>query len=81
MGLIRNVIRTRKFRSRLEKYCAQQLKENGIKFGYETEKIVLVPKFRYEGVSLEKIGKNRDLKQQRAGQAAITYTPDFIGDG
>jgi hypothetical protein len=81
MSKIHEVQRQGKFRSKLEKYCSDMLKKNKIKFEYEKERIVLIPKFRYEGISLEKIGKSRELKQQRQGQAACTYLPDFVGEG
>jgi hypothetical protein len=75
MTLIHEVKRQGKYRSKLEKYCAEYLSKKGVKFAYEKHKVVLLPKFRYEGISLEKVGKT--FKQQRHGQAAITYTPDF----
>lgn len=72
-------IKVGKFRSKLEKFCSDQLHLNNIPHEYEKVKYVLVPSFRYEGTSLEKIAK--EFKQQREGQAAITYTPDFTGTG
>ncbi len=52
------------YRSKLEAYCASQLKESGIDFKYEAIRYDLIPKFEYKG---EKI-------------RACTYTPDFVGD-
>ena len=50
------------FRSKLERYMYQQLKEANIQFKYEEEKFILIPAFEYMG---EKI-------------RACTYLPDFI---
>jgi hypothetical protein len=71
--------KTGKFRSKLESFCAEQLTLNKLPFEYEKVKYVITPSFKYEGVSLERIGKS--FIQQRQGQAAITYTPDFTGTG
>jgi len=76
MGKIKNATPVGIYRSKLERYTAQQLELNKMPYGYEENKFVLVPSFRYTGVSIERIGKN--FKQQREGQAAITYTPDFV---
>ena len=72
-------VKTGKFRSKLEKFCSDQLHLSSIPHEYEQVKYVIVPSFTYEGTSLEKIAK--EFKQQREGQAAITYTPDFTGSG
>ena len=50
------------FRSKLERYMYQQLKDAGFSFKYEEEKFVLIEPFEYLG---EKI-------------RACTYLPDFI---
>ncbi len=52
------------FRSKLERYMYQQLKDAGFTFRYEEEKFVLIQPFEYLG---EKI-------------RACTYLPDFIVD-
>lgn len=70
----------KKFRSKLEVHCNEELLKAGLTFEYEPNKYVLIEKLRYPGVSLEVIGKKRSYKQQREGIAAITYTPDFVGD-
>jgi hypothetical protein len=51
-----------KFRSKLERYMYQQLKEAKLDFEYEKEKFVLIEPFEYNG---EKV-------------RACTYLPDFI---
>lgn len=50
-----------KFKSKLELYCYQQLKEAGLKADYESKKYILVPSFEYNN---EKI-------------RPITFKPDF----
>lgn len=52
------------YRSKLEAYCASQLKENGIKAEYEKNTYTLIPAFEYGG---EKI-------------RPCTYTPDFVSE-
>ncbi len=51
------------YRSKLEAYCDQQLKEAGITAAYEENKFILIPKFEYNGEKIQ----------------ACTYTPDFVG--
>lgn len=52
------------FRSKLEAYCYEKLKEAGIEAGYETVKYTLMHPFRFNGEAVR----------------AITYTPDFVGE-
>lgn len=67
-----------KFRSKLEAYCYDVLKEHKIKFSYETLVVPLLDSFEYEPTCWERVGKN--FKQQRKKVNKITYKPDFIGD-
>lgn len=53
-----------KFRSKLEVYCYQRLKESNIQAIYEGKTFVLVPAFTFNN---EKIRK-------------MTFTPDFVGE-
>jgi hypothetical protein len=53
-----------KFRSKLEAYTYQKLKEAGIEAGYETVKFTLIEPFKYNKESVR----------------AMTYTPDFVGE-
>lgn len=71
------------YKSNLEKYCAEQLKLEKIPFEYEAVKFELHPSFRYEGTSYEKVtrSKKKVFDLQNPGIRAITYTPDFVGDG
>lgn len=51
------------FKSKLEVYCYQQLKENNIHAKYEEHKFEMIPPFEYDGKKVRK----------------MTYTPDFVG--
>lgn len=53
-----------KFRSKLEKFCYEKLKEANIFNEYEQYHFELIPAFEY---------KNKKYR-------AITYKPDFVGD-
>lgn len=53
------------FRSKLEAYTYQKLKEAGILAEYEQHRYTLLPKFIYNNSTVR----------------AITYLPDFVGDG
>lgn len=53
------------FKSKLEVYCYNKLKENNIKAEYEAHRYTLLKAFEFNG---EKV-------------RAMTYTPDFVGDG
>ena len=57
---------TIKFRSKLEKYCFEQLELAGIQAKYEPVALELMPKFRYGEPGNEEAVRK------------ITYTPDFI---
>lgn len=52
-----------KFRSKLEAYTYQKLKEANIQVDYELHRYTLLPKFEYNGSNIR----------------AITYLPDFVG--
>jgi hypothetical protein len=68
-----------KYKSGLEKTCADLLAESGIKFAYETEEFVLVEKFRYDGTYFKMTAKGKDLSDRsNAIVLPIRYTPDFL---
>ena len=68
-----------KYKSGLEKTCADLLRESGIKFAYETEEFVLVDKFRYDGTYFKMTAKGKDLSDRsNAIVLPIRYTPDFL---
>jgi hypothetical protein len=68
----------KKFRSKLEAYCFDELVKAGLKFKYEPYRITLIPGFRYEGFAIERKGKT--LKKAWVKQQSITYMPDFVAD-
>lgn len=68
-----------RYKSGLEKTCADLLAESGIKFAYEETEFVLFEGFRYEGVYHKMTAKKKELTD-RSGKAVlpIKYTPDFM---
>ena len=83
IGRIKNVKVTSvdgvKYRSRLEAFTSIELRKAGIKFDYEKEKFLLMDKFTYEGVSIEKRKKKGKLVYDQAFKSirSVTYVPDF----
>ena len=65
------------FKSDLEVYMYNCLKEAGIKSGYETHRYTLLPAFKYTEMCLEKTKGGKIMKDSRTVRA-ITYTPDFV---
>ena len=69
-GRIKNVKATSvdgiNYRSRLEAFTSIELRRAGIKFNYEKEKFLLMDKFTYEGVSIEKRKKKGKLIYDQA---------------
>ena len=72
-----------KFASGLEKYMYIVLKEAKIKAKYEGQSYELVPSFSFKNKSYERQANSKGEFKERGGKKirAITYTPDFIGDG
>lgn len=68
-----------RYKSGLEKTCANLLAESGIKFAYEETEFILFEGFRYEGVYHKMTAKKKELTD-RSGKAVlpIKYTPDFM---
>jgi hypothetical protein len=67
------------FQSNLEWYCYKELKNAGLKFGYESEVIELLQGFYYEGTYLKSTGTKRDLIDKTGKkELPITYKPDFV---
>ena len=68
-----------KYKSGLEKSCADLLREEKIEFDYEKLEYVLVEKFRHEGVYFKMTPKAKEMKD-RTGSVIlpIKYTPDFV---
>lgn len=70
------------FASSLEAYTYQKLKDADIDFEYEGKTYEVLPSFRYEGQYLQSTsGKKEMTDKSNKIVRAITYTPDFVGDG
>ena len=67
-----------KYKSCLEKYCADQLTANNIPFEYEP-KYVIMEGFNYPSMYFKSVPK-QSLMVDRTGskQLPITYRPDFV---
>ena len=69
-----------KYKSGLEKTCADLLAESGLSFTYETHEYMLLNKFRYPGTYLKMTTKGKDLSDRTDSMVLpIKYTPDFVG--
>ena len=68
-----------RYKSGLEKTCANLLAESGISFAYEETEFVLFEGFRYEGVYHKMTARKKELTD-RSYKAVlpIKYTPDFM---
>ena len=71
------------YKSGLEKYMAQVLYNNKIKFQYETTKYELQKGFKFEIESYERQANGKGEFKNRGNKKIlpITYTPDFVGKG
>ena len=69
-----------RYKSGIEKECADQLSGSGVDFKYEEDVYVLQEKFRYPGVYKKMTSKRKDLSD-RSNKIVldIKYTPDFTG--
>ncbi len=68
-----------RYKSNLEKTCADLLSESGLSFDYEEVEYTLVDKFRYEGVYHKMTAKKKDLSDRSNSVVLpIRYTPDFV---
>tara|TARA_R100001129_G_scaffold120811_1_gene83792 strand:+ start:277 stop:726 length:450 start_codon:yes stop_codon:yes gene_type:complete len=71
-----------RYKSAIEKYCADKLKESGLAFDYEEETFVLSEKFRFPNKYFKMTAKKKDMSDRSNSiQHPITYTPDFMGKG
>jgi hypothetical protein len=69
-----------RYKSSLEKYCADCLADAGIKFDYEPESFVLQDSFVYDAAYYKMTSRRKDLMNASNKKVLpITYTPDFIG--
>lgn len=68
-----------KFKSAIEKYCSDRLRESGLSFFYEQQTFELVPSFRYTNRYLKMTPKRKDLMDRsNSVLQPIKYTPDFV---
>jgi hypothetical protein len=74
------VVDGKSFRSKLEVYCYQKLKENNIEFEYESTKFCLLPDFKYGGESAESYSKGGkwSFGDKSNSIKGVTYKPDFL---
>ncbi len=69
-----------KYKSGLEKTCADMLADSGLSFTYETHEYLLLDKFKYPGVYLKMTAKKKELSDRTGSTVLpIKYTPDFVG--
>jgi hypothetical protein len=71
-----------RYKSGLEKSCADALREHGVSFAYEETQFELMPSFRFPHRYLKMTAKKKTLTDRsNAIQQPIRYTPDFMGVG
>ena len=69
-----------KFKSAIEKYCSDKLREAGIKFTYEEKQFVLMESFRFKHKYFKMTAKKKHMSDRtNSVQQPIRYTPDFVG--
>jgi hypothetical protein len=74
------VVDGKSFRSKLEVYCYQRLKEENIEFEYESTKFCLLPDFKYDAESFESYSKGGkwSFGEKSNSIKGVTYKPDFL---
>ncbi len=69
-----------RYKSSLEKYCSDKLRESGIAFTYEEDKFLLMESFRFEHKYFKMTPKGKLMSDRSNSiQQPIRYTPDFVG--
>jgi hypothetical protein len=69
-----------RYKSSIEKYCADQLKEHGLAFKYEEDSFELMEKFRFPNKYFKMTSKSKDMTDKTGSVVLpIAYTPDFVG--
>lgn len=69
-----------RYKSSIEKYCADQLKEHGLAFDYEEETFELMEKFKFSNKYFKMTAKGKTMSDRTNSTILpITYTPDFVG--
>ena len=68
------------FRSKLEVYCYQKLKEEHIEFEYEGTRFCLLPDFKYSAAVAESYKKKGKwgFGEKSSSVKGVTYKPDFV---
>ena len=68
-----------KYKSGLEKSCADLLRDAKLEFKYEEVEYLLMDKFRHEGVYFKMTPKAKELRDRTDSVVLpIKYTPDFV---
>lgn len=68
-----------RYKSGLEKTCADILSERGISFDYEEHEYLLMDRFRYEGTYWKMTSKSKEMSDRSNSIALpIRYKPDFV---
>ena len=66
-----------KFKSAIEKYCSDQLRERGVNFTYETKEFVLMESFRFTHKYFKMTAKKKEMSNRTDSvQHPIRYTID-----
>ena len=69
-----------KFKSAIEKYCSDKLRESGINFTYEETQFTLMDSFRFTNKYFKMTPKKKLMSDRTDSvQQPIRYTPDFVG--
>ena len=69
-----------KYKSSIEKYCADQLREHGLAFDYEKDTFELMESFTFPNKYLKMTAKGKVMRDRSNSVVLpITYTPDFVG--
>ena len=69
-----------RYKSSIEKYCADQLNEHGLAFDYEEETFELMEKFKFPNKYFKMTAKGKTMSDRTNSTILpITYTPDFVG--
>lgn len=70
------------FASSLEAYTYTKLKEAGIEFEYEGKTFEVLPSFRFTSKYHQSTQGKKEMTDKTGKLVrAVTYTPDFVGDG
>jgi len=68
-----------RYKSSLEKTCADLLRDSGLDFEYESREYVVFEPFKYTGTYWKMTSKSKDMTNKSGkGVFPIKYTPDFV---